>query len=194
MKPARFVALDLELNKPRRDIIEVGVALGAPDEPVSAWKTASWLLRPQEPLHPEIQKLTGIEPEWLETRSTPSLGQLALELQVFLGDDARRFINPVTWGGGDRELLQDAFDQEGIVFNGFGRRSLDVKTLCVHEALAKGGSPGGGLRSWLHAHRLRFEGTEHRAAADALNTLRLFFHMQERTRKLNQWVEMARDL
>lgn len=192
MKYDRFVALDLELNKPRRDIIEVGVVLGAADEPVSAWRVKSWLLKPTQPLSEEVSVLTGITARDLETHSTASLAQVALELQVFLGDDPRRFVNPVTWGAGDRELLQEAFEKEGVVFSGFGRRSLDVKTLCVHEALSRGESPGGGLRSWLAANRLPFEGRQHRAVPDALNTLKLFFHLQARARRLHEWVALAR--
>lgn len=172
-----FLALDLEMNQPSRRIIQVGVAMGWRDQPESQWLTRSWLLDPQEPIAPNITELTGIADEHIQSQAV-SVEQMALELSALVAEH-QPFVNPVTWGGGDSELLLQAIRDRGIEFHHFGRRWLDVKTLTVTEALAAGKKHSGGLSSVMGRYQLSFKGTAHRADVDALNTLRLFFRLLE---------------
>lgn len=172
-----FLALDLEMNQPSRRLIQVGVAVGRRDQPEAQWFTRSWLLDPQEPIAPNITQLTGIADGHIAEQSVP-LAQMALELSAVITEH-QPFVNPVTWGGGDSELLLSAIREQGIEFPHFGRRWLDVKTLAVADALAAGKTHSGGLASVMGRYRVPFKGTAHRADVDAFNTLRLFFRLLE---------------
>lgn len=169
-----YLALDLELNQaasgPR--IIQVGVALGSSGSDIA---THSWLLDPQEAILPRITELTGISDEDIATQAV-SHAQMAKEL-TDLAHVHRTFVNPVVWGHGDVPALRAELTARGIPLPLFGRREIDLKTVYTVRRIADGLKPAGGLRSALSYYGLRFEGTPHRADADALNTLRLFFNM-----------------
>lgn len=181
MKDQNFVALDLELNNyegcgtPK--IIEVGVAIGSPFRADSI-RCCSWYLDPGEPIAPFITKLTGITDSLIESGAVTHQ-TLASELGKLI-EVHKCFANPVTWGQGDARELKAEFAQRSVPFPFFGRRIIDVKERVVFAQLARGVSPGGGLRRTLNAHGLKFEGQPHRAADDAKNTLRLFFHLLQR--------------
>ena len=189
----KFIALDLELNQPSGKIIQVGVCIGSLGMPEEEYITSSWLLDPGEPIAPFITELTGIHDKDIQNLSVP--------WQVFTSDltsllqTHQPFINPVTWGGGDCTELLQAIRQEGIDFPFFGRRWIDVKTLHVFERISAGRSTSGGLGTCLNRYGKRFVGIPHRADADALNTLRLFFEMIRKKQRTDEAIRLltARD-
>jgi inhibitor of KinA sporulation pathway (predicted exonuclease) len=181
MKDQNYLALDLELNNKNDGttpkIIEVGIAIGSPADPTRIL-TQNWYLDPQEPIHPLITALTGID-DALIAKNAVSHETLAHELGTLI-DNHNCFINPITWGQGDsRELRQELRDR-GIDFPHFGRRIFDVKTLHCFDRIVEGKSPAGGLKRSMASRKLTFAGTPHRAKDDALNTLRFFFHFVQK--------------
>lgn len=188
---APFLSLDLEFNQPSGRIIQVGVTLGSRSQPEEAWVVKQWLLDPLEPISEFISKLTGITDSDISARAVP-WEQMAQELSALL-DEHKPFVNPVTWGGGDSQALLDGLRERNIDFPHFGRRWLDVKTMHSFLVFASGHSkPSGGLSSVMARYKLHFVGTPHRADADALNTLRLFFHLLERQSTLESLVQIAK--
>lgn len=185
-----FVSLDLEFNQPSGRLIQVGVTIASNNEPEAQWTTREWLLDPKEPISPQIQELTGITDDDIREGAV-AWSTMARELHELLEDRAP-FINPVTWGGGDAERLLDGMRENGITFHHFGRRWLDVKTMCALRTLAEGKSPAGGLRSVMASYGLQFVGKQHRAGADAFNTMRLFREVLERQKRLRAALELVK--
>jgi ATP-dependent DNA helicase DinG len=188
MNPIRdvnYFALDLELNQNPETkvpkIIEVGLAVGNPTKP-NDFLVRNWYVNPQEPLLPFITELTGITEEVIQEKSVP-LSQVADEMAEILSGP-NLFCNPVTWGQGDASELKQEFKDNGIDFPFFGRRIVDVKTLYAFLEQVNGRSPAGGLRKSMERYRVSFRGDAHRASVDALNTLRFYFFLMERQRKL----------
>jgi ATP-dependent DNA helicase DinG len=193
MNPVRdinYFALDLELNNKSDGsvpkVIQVGIAIGKPND----IKTYSWYVNPQEPIVPFITELTGITEEVIATQSVP-LSQVAEELGNLLTQE-KPFVNPITWGGGDAAELLQEFRDGGIDFPFFGRRILDVKTLFVYLEQVNGRSPSGGLRSAMGKYKCPFIGTPHRADEDAMNTLRFYFALVNRQRKLEDAMNLLK--
>lgn len=194
MKPlsGKFLALDLEMNKPSGRIIQVGIALGGADQSPDEYIVRQWLVDPGEPISPEITALTGIADADIRAGAVP-WARVAAEL----GELARQpgvFVNPVTWGGGDSELLLSSFKNQAVTFPHFGRRWVDVKTFHVLLSLTQGKTPRGGLSSVMGRYGLRFQGQPHRADVDAFNTLRLFFKLLERQHSLESMAAIGKEV
>jgi DNA polymerase III epsilon subunit-like protein len=188
--PQYFLSLDLEMNQPSGRIIQVGVAVGKRGQPHAEYLTRSWLLRPGEPIAENITALTGISDAHIAQGAVP-LEQMTQELSALITEHTP-FINPVTWGGGDSELLLRTIREAGLEFRHFGRRWLDVKTMASVDAMAQGRKPAGGLGSVMGRYKLPFLGVPHRADVDAFNTLRLFFHLLDQRARLHALVEQAK--
>ena len=193
MRNQKYLALDLELNNKKDGttpkIIEVGISIGSPQEPDNL-QTFNWYLDPEEPIHPEITKLTGITDELIKSHAVHHK-TVAEELSALIKLH-EVFVNPVTWGGGDAtELLQEFRDRD-IHFPHFGRRIIDVKTIFVFQQIVNGKSPVGGLRKSMIAHGLEFLGFPHRASADARNTLRFFFHFLNRQKTFEDFKDVMK--
>ncbi len=193
VRDQKYFALDLELNNlnngktPR--IIEVGVAIGSPCKPDQI-TSVNWYLDPEEEISPFITKLTGITNETVAERSVLHV-DLAKQLGALLEvNDC--FVNPLTWGQGDADELKNEFRERGIDFPYFGRRILDIKTIFVFNQIVKGLTPSGGLKKAMGTYGIKFMGEPHRAAVDAENTLRFFFHLLERDRTVAQFVDFAK--
>jgi len=196
MKTQKFLSLDLELNNGpetvRPKIIQVGITIGAVDEPETDWITRAWFVDPQEPIFPFITELTGITDADIKHEAV-SYQTVADELEALIKEH-QPFINPVTWGGGDSSELLFEFSQRGITFKNFGRRWIDVKTYFVMQQLALGKTYAGGLKSTMERFRLKFQGHPHRADADAFNTLRLFAYFVNRHAEVTKFIESAKAL
>jgi inhibitor of KinA sporulation pathway (predicted exonuclease) len=197
-KNQNYIALDLELNNaqdhstPNPKIIQVGIAIGDYEMYQQGTLVSHhWYLNPEEPIYPFITELTGITDEDVTTKSVTHevlLTQLTGFIQRY-----KPFVNPITWGGGDSTELKQEFIDRQIRFPLFGRRWVDVKTWYVLHMMTKGKRPAGGLRSAMGEFKMQFEGTPHRADDDALNTLRLFFKIMERQRKMYDMMELAKN-
>jgi inhibitor of KinA sporulation pathway (predicted exonuclease) len=181
MKPENFFSIDLELNKNEENktnrIIQVGCAFANISTPEDI-KTFSWYLNPQEPITPFISQLTGITDEIIQEKSVDhqtvakELGELLKVYEIHT--------SPVVWGGGkgnDATELKDEFDERGIEFKFFGHRVIDVKTIFVFNQILKQRTKKSGLSKAMASYGLKFDGRQHNAEYDALNTLRFFFHL-----------------
>ena len=191
-----YIALDLELNKDddtekTTKIIQVGIAIGSPANPKDI-KTWNWYVNPDEKISPYITSLTGINDEMVTMQSTP-LSEIAENISSLM-KEYDVFMNPIQWGFGDADELVKTFNENGIDFPHFGRRSIDVKTIFVFLEIAAGRSPAGGLSSSMKKYKINFEGKAHRADLDALNTLRFFFHLIARQEKMDSLVRIGREI
>jgi inhibitor of KinA sporulation pathway (predicted exonuclease) len=182
MTKHNFLALDLEMNQPSHKVIEVGVAIGNVHDGIL--KVQNWYVDPEEPIDEYITNLTGISDETIRENSVP-MENVASELSDLI-NQYKCFVNPVQWGCGDAQKLLSEFRVRGIQFPHFGRRELDVKTICVYLAMAEGKTPMGGLKKFLSRHGLEFSGTPHRASCDAANTLSLWFALLQKQNKFSK--------
>lgn len=190
MMNGNFLSLDLEMNQPSGKIIEVGVAIGNVDHEIIMVK--NWFVDPEEPIDEYITQLTSIDDDTIRESSVP-METVAAELsELILRYNC--FVNPVQWGGGDSQKLLSEFRIREIEFPYFGRREIDVKTICVYLSMVEGRKPSGGLKSYLHRHGLQFRGTPHRAAVDAENTLSLWFSLMKRQRVMEESREALRSV
>lgn len=170
-----FISLDLEMNKPSGKIIQVGICVANFNggyEPL----LKKWYIDPNEDVTEYITQLTGITNDDIKTHSVTHQ-QMATELSdIIKGYDC--YTNPVTWGGGDYELLLSEIKQHtGEKFIDFGRRYIDVKTIFTFMEMCKGNMKKAALKSALGRRKMQFIGEAHRADVDAHNTIRLFFDL-----------------
>jgi inhibitor of KinA sporulation pathway (predicted exonuclease) len=191
MNPIRenvYLSLDLELNtngQETDEICEVGIAIGSPG---NIFLRDSKLIKIKEPLHPKTTEITGITQD--DVDGGIELKDVAEWLSNLI-DTHKPFVNPVIWGIADATELLTEFRNNGISFPYFGRRIIDVKHFFLFIEAANGRALSGGLRSAMNKHKLQFIGNPHRAENDAHNTLRLFFHLLQRQRKLEEMYQTA---
>lgn len=179
-----FLSLDLELNQPSGKIVQVGIAVGNPEQGVI--DTKSWFLDPEEIISPRIVDLTGITDDIIAEQAV-SHATMAEELSSCI-KEYEPFVNPVQWGSGDRDVLIKEMKERQIEFPFFGRRELDVKQIYTYLSLSQGKKPNGGLRSCMGRYKMPFNGKPHRADVDASNTLRFFFGLLARQTLLEKCV------
>jgi inhibitor of KinA sporulation pathway (predicted exonuclease) len=177
-----YLALDLELNQPSNKIIQVGIAIGNPDQGVLVRK--AWYVDPEEPISEYITNLTGIDDQIIDLDAV-SLSTVAEELGKLI-TEYNCFVNPIQWGGGDARILLAEFKLKQISFLFFGRREIDVKTIHTYLSFAQDKKVTGGLASVMSKYKLKFEGEKHRADWDAYNTLRLFFAILNRQKQFEK--------
>jgi inhibitor of KinA sporulation pathway (predicted exonuclease) len=191
MNPIRenfYLSLDLELNtngQETDEICEVGIAIGSLG---NIFLKDSKLIKIKKPLHPKTTEITGITQE--DVDGGIELKEVAEWLSNLI-DTHKPFVNPVIWGIGDATELLTEFRNNDISFPYFGRRIIDVKHFFLFIEAANGRALSGGLRSAMNKHKLQFIGKPHRAENDAYNTLRLFFHLLQRQRKLEEMYQTA---
>jgi inhibitor of KinA sporulation pathway (predicted exonuclease) len=191
MNPIRenfYLSLDLELNtngQETDEICEVWIAIGSPG---NIFLRDSKLIKIKEPLHPKTTEITGITQE--DVDGGIELNEVAEWLSNHINTH-KPFVNPVIWGIADATELLTEFRNNGISFPYFGRRIIDVKHFFLFIEAANGRALSGGLRSAMNKHKLQFIGKPHRAENDAHNTLRLFFHLLQRQRKLEEMYQTS---
>jgi inhibitor of KinA sporulation pathway (predicted exonuclease) len=181
LKPL-VVALDLEMNQPSGKIIQVGAVLGD-CRTGAVLSTLCCLVNPQEPLSPAITELTGITQQ--QVNGACSLAYIAPVLDCWLAPWLKqRLLNPVTWGGGDSQTLQEQIGLSEEDFSRyFGRRWLDAKTVYWAWSIGQGRVPYGGLEKSMARMGLRFEGRPHNALNDAYNTFKVWHHLVHQFQK-----------
>ena len=190
-----YLSLDLELNNSREGkvdpkIIQVGISVGNYEKGILL--TKSWFLDPNEPINEYIVELTGIT-DFIIAQKSVSINTIAEELSAII-KNYDCFVNPITWGAGDAVKLIAEFKINNIYFPHFGRRELDVKQIYTYIMICQDRSLKSGLASALGRFKLQFKGTQHRADADAENTLILFFKLIERQRKLEELLSLTKSV
>ena len=168
------VALDLEMNQPSGDIIQIGAVMGniKTGEIVSRFESK---VNPQELLDPRIVQLTRIKQQDVDV--APFFIQAYQALLNWLAPyDDSRVLNPLTWSGGDTDKLFAQVLRSGLSGESwpFGRRWLDAKTLFVAWRMAQGHELQGGLARAMTKLGLSFIGQKHNALCDAENTFRIY--------------------
>ena len=182
----KIVTLDLELLQPGNEICEIGACTldlnqksithqyqthCNPGVPVTDYRLKNGQT---------ITELTGITQAILD--EAPPLREALEDFWSWFGQQqcGKRV---ATWGGGDVPFLVDQSRQQGV---GCPRwvRQIDCKAIAI---LWRHATPGckalGGLEAMLHLCGLQFQGLQHRALDDAINTARLLLHFYEHIRK-----------
>ena len=168
-----FTSLDLELNQPSGKIIQVGACVGNLKTGEVIDKL-SVFVKIDEPLNPDIIKLTGItEAQMLGGVSLFEAYEMLRSLHV----KYECFVNPIVWGGGDTSEIKKelkAINPEWDETNWcFGRRWIDVKTVLQVYCFSRNIKLQSGLAKSLIKVGLTFEGKKHNALDDAVNTFRV---------------------
>jgi len=175
----KVVALDLEMEQPTGEIIQIGACIGDLKLGV-VYSKFSAFVKLGRPLSPFIQKLTGITDEILETQ-----GMTLIEaVEAFLAyktpvEGEEQWYQMLTWGGGDTiELLKQYSAAKGQTMDApltheTPRRWMDIKTLYQFRQIVKGQKPQAGLAKALTKIGKNFIGRKHRADDDAVNTFRM---------------------
>lgn len=176
-----LMALDLEMNQPSNKIIQVGWAVGDLTDG-AILSSGSLYVNPNEELNPVITELTGITQDNVDAGNTlEDVYSILYCEHVHWGC----FINPLTWGSGDAELLREQLgDMKRWIF---GRRWIDVKTVWIAHQMARGANFKGGLKRTMNKIKgLGFAGQAHDAEVDAYNTFRMYRYLLGEMRKASQ--------
>lgn len=170
-RPAKvnFLALDLEMEQPSNRIIMLGICIGNLSTGEILHRQ-DWLINTDEPISAFISSLTGITDAQRVARGV-SLAQAFKELSE-LHKRFDCFINPITWGHGDTELLRQQV-RPNLEDWPFGFRQIDVKTIWQFWRMSRGLPTQGGLAKSMTKIGLNFEGKKHNANDDAFNTFRV---------------------
>lgn len=171
------MSLDLEMNKPVSDIIEIGAVIGC-TETNKIIDSFSVLTIPTTPISDYINKLTNISQTDIDNKAVPLREGYDKLVRFHTRYGAHYTI--ITWGAGDMETLKSQVNPENWPF---GRRYVDVKTIYKAFALANGMNAEGGLSKCVHRMGISFTGRKHTATADAENTLKLYFKLLQEMKK-----------
>lgn len=175
-----FTAVDLEMNQPSGKIISIGYAIGD-IYTGNILESEDLFVFIDEPITEYIVKLTGIDDNLLLEKGQPLLAQYnkLAEAHKKYGS----FINPITWGGGDTQEIQNQLKAQNVEFEWvFGRRWIDTKTVYVSQRLARQKDFKGGLAKAMTKLGIKFEGTKHTSKDDAVNTFRMYYHLLRKFR------------
>lgn len=171
----KLTVLDLEHNQPSGKICQIGAVVGDTKTGEISQRLRIYI-NPGEPIAQYITDLCGITQIQIDQEGV-SLEKGYEQLKDFHRKHSE-FMNPVTWGGGDSEVLHQ---QLGPTVNDdwcFGRRWIDAKTLVVSQMIAKEDKIySGGLASAMKRFNLKFQGRKHDALDDAENTFKIYHHM-----------------
>lgn len=174
-----ILALDLELNQPSKSIIQIGIAVGN-FKSGAILHNAQYNIYTPENLDPRIIELTGIKQNDVDNGINISAAYKEV-VKVCLNYDC--FINMLTWGGGDSDLLKTQVFNFQIA-NGeipdpwaFGRRWIDAKTLYISYRASMGKETQGGLAKAMTKFGMAFKGRKHNAQDDAINTFLIYRRM-----------------
>lgn len=179
------MALDIELNQPSRKTIQIGAAVFNVRNAALIERLEIYV-NPLEPVSEPITQLTGITTKDVENGLT--IAQAYEELKK-LHAKHKCFRNPLVWGSGTRndsshiydeyvEYMKEFHPSESYDAENFmGFRVLDAKTVYQSVQLFENSKHGGGLKDSMKRFGLAFEGQEHTALADAINTFRFWYYL-----------------
>lgn len=174
------MSLDAEYNQPSRKTIQIGVAIfkASTGQLVEKFET---YVDPGEPINPEITELTGIKDG--DVSGAPNIKE-AYEMIGVLHKKHKCFKNPLVWGSGtdndSNHIYEESFPTEKLRednLNFMGRRAIDVKDIFQSIQILHNKSFSGGLQKVCERLKIGFEGEQHRALPDAINTFRVWYHL-----------------
>jgi inhibitor of KinA sporulation pathway (predicted exonuclease) len=170
----KVLSLDCEYNQPSGKTIQIGAAVWdvGTGEMVESLQV---YVNPGEPITPFITELTGITDR--DVANGLSIKDAYLTLKSF-HERHGCFMNPVVWGSGESNDSLHIYKETGLEDPNFmGYRVIDVKTLYQSKQMAKNKQVKGGLKNSCEREGIGFEGTNHTALADAINTFRMWRHL-----------------
>ncbi len=178
-----IIALDIELNQPSRKIIQIGAAC-FDARSATLMDRFNVYVNPGEPINPEITRLTGITDKDVSNGLT--IDEAYNELKAF-HKKHKPFRNPIVWGSGvrnDSSTIHDEYVASlGNIYtvdipeNFMGFRVIDVKSIYQSVAIFENSQYSGGLKDVMKKLGMEFEGQEHQALPDAMNTFRVWYHL-----------------
>ena len=173
-----LLSLDLELNQPSQNIIEIGCCVFNPKTGIILEDFVRYI-KINEPLNPDITTLTRITEDDLQQKGV-SLWEAYQEL-VILKKKYQLHKQIVQWGDGDvRCLKNQIFAANTNLQEGwwkFGFRWFDTKTLSQAFKMSREQPIKGGLQASMEDFGLNFEGVAHDALVDARNTAVFFSYL-----------------
>jgi inhibitor of KinA sporulation pathway (predicted exonuclease) len=195
--PYIYTSLDLELNNPEYEIIQIGAMIGDIRtgeifEKLSVIiHTSNKLCEIDDPKKglTNIVQLTGITQEMVDKGISLEEGYKQLDkIHSRIYNGFRPFRNCMTWGGGDSSHLKSELEKRGIKFSEkegpgmfcFGRRWIDIKSIFQFYQMAKGDKTRSGLAKSLRRFGMNFKGQKHDALDDAINTFLLACRLREK--------------
>ena len=183
----KFLAIDLELNQPSNKIIQVGVAIGSADQNPKDYIVKKWYIDPGEKIDKFITDLTGITNRDIKSYCV-SHDTVARELTELIVEH-QPWLNAIVWGYDDAGVLRKEFEQRSVPFKHLGGRWIDLKTIHNFLAFSTDSDPRGDLKTAMSRFDCWFDGEQHRADADAKNTLKFFFHLLHQQHKMFDLIE-----
>lgn len=177
-----FAALDLEMEQPSNEIIQIGVSFIFRGPLGDRYIKENFYVTPTEPLSEFIKNLCGIsESDFDRTKTRKQCFQEFVDyMNEMYKTHPDMFHEFVVWGQGDVSTLYTQMESEDVFLGGVsGRRSLDVKSLIQYRGLVNNTKVARkmSLKSAVYKHKLEFSGSSHQAADDAYNTLKLFIKL-----------------
>lgn len=164
-----FTSIDLEMDQPGNEIIEVGACVGNL-RTGEILEEGRWYVKLDHPLNPMIVQLTGITDQLLAEKGVTLQEAYAGLTELHKKHGSHR--NPLVWGQGDSPLLRKQLGISDLEAYLFGRREFDVKTLFQFWRFSQGEKLQSGLAKSLTKLGLAFDGRKHVARDDARNTFR----------------------
>lgn len=175
----RVVAVDLEMNQPSRNIIQIGAVCFQPDKGTIV-DTFNYLVNPGEILNPEIVALTRISDEALV--GMPTIKEAAESFSLFKNKHQVNSIG-IVWGAGSSNDVSKIYE-ESKINNPFDRRIIDVKG--IYQMLANASTADMrakiGLKKACENVGINWDSTygePHDALADAYNTMRIYMFLSK---------------
>lgn len=185
-------SLDLELNQPSGKIIQIGACVFSHKDGKIIDKFMVYV-NPKEKIDPSITELTGITQTMVELEGY-DVKDAYLLLEKFVRKK-RAFMTPIVWGSGSWDDSSCLYKQAGVKEPNFmGHRVIDVKTLYQSLRLRSWKKVKGGLSSAMKELGLNFEGRNHNALDDAINTARLWLYLTEPLKSVGPRPQSPQDL
>ena len=177
----KLLSLDLELNQPSGKVIQVGACVFRKKDGAVLDKFMVYV-NPQEKLDERIIELTGITQNQVDTEGY-SCKEAYFKLKEFAYKH-KTFKNPLVWGSGSwndsAHLHKEADPGES---NFMGHRVLDVKTLYQMYRIENWEKVKGGLATAIEELGLSFEGRNHDALYDAINTVKVYKFLSSKLKR-----------
>ena len=181
----KFLVLDLEMNQPSGEIIQVGAVAGNL-ETGKIHEMFNRYIRIHEPVNDKepnnIVKLTKITDQVLASKGV-SLDQAVKDLKEFM---IKNEVNscPASWGE-DAQYLLTQMDNRGIKLEGlFGYDAeFNIKKIYQVYRLRQGKSMQGGVSSACKKLGRPFVGQKHNALDDAKNTFIIWHELYKRIKQ-----------
>jgi inhibitor of KinA sporulation pathway (predicted exonuclease) len=181
-----IMSLDAEYNQPSGKTIQIGVAIFHIQSGQLLEKFETYV-NPGEPIgrggngFSDITQLTGIKDSDLS--GAPNIKE-AYEIIRNLHKKHKCFKNGLVWGAGIRNdsqhIYEEAYPTEQLRAahdNFMGYRVIDVKGLYQSIQLYHNKTVKGTLKETCDKIGIGFEGNEHRAGNDAVNSFRVWYHL-----------------